>query len=291
MRPAPARVACITVKPAPFEYHAPTTLEEAGALLREFGDDAKVLAGGQSLIPMLALRLTRFEHLIDITGIDGTVGIDDDGGDVWIGACTRQRALERDAALVARIPLLAAAIPHIGHFQIRNRGTVGGSLAHADPASELPAVAIALDAVFDTTARSIPARDFFVGTWTTALEDDEILVAVRVPHASASARVAVLEVARRRGDFALAGAAVQIDPGSDTRRAAIGLFGLGPTPLRASEAEAALIEGAPTDEVVALAMRGTDPTDDIHATAAQRRRIGAAVLRRALSEVASGAAA
>lgn len=277
------------MKPAPFEYHAPSNLDDARALLREFGDDAKVLAGGQSLVPMLALRLTRFDHLVDITDVDGAAGVRDDGDNVRIGTCTRQRALERDASLRDRVPLLAAAVPHIGHFQIRNRGTVGGSLAHADPASELPAVAVALDATFETSDRTIAARDFFHGTWTTALADDEILVAVRFPRASRSARVAVREVARRRGDFALAGAAIQFDPDAST--VAIGLFGLGPTPLRPTEAEAAFAQGSTLDEVVALAMQITDPTDDIHASAAQRRRIGSAVLARALADLTNGAAA
>jgi carbon-monoxide dehydrogenase medium subunit len=277
------------VKPAPFEYHAPTSLDDAHSLLREYGDDAKVLAGGQSLVPMLALRLTRFDHLVDITGVEDAAGVRDDGDTVRVGTCTRQRTLERDASLADRVPLLAAAVPHIGHFQIRNRGTVGGSLAHADPASELPAVAVALDATFETTDRTIAARDFFVGTWTTDLADDEILVAVHFPRAAPSVRVAVREVARRRGDFALAGAVVQSDPEAST--ASIGLFGLGPIPLRPTEAEAALAEGAPLDEVVSLAMQITDPTDDIHATAAQRRRIGGAVLGRALADLTNGAPA
>jgi carbon-monoxide dehydrogenase medium subunit len=185
------------------------------------------------------------------------------------------------------VPLLARALPHIGHFQIRNRGTIGGSIAHADPASELPAVALALDATLHTDRRTIAAADFFTGTWTTALADDEVLTAVELPIWAGPTRAAVHEVARRDGDFALAGAAVQIEPTADgpPARAVIAVFGVGPTPLRATEAEAALVAGAPIDEVARLALRDADPNDDIHATADHRRRIGVAVVARALREV------
>ncbi len=140
------------MKAAPFDYHAPTTVAEAAALLTEHGDEAKVLAGGQSLLPMLALRLTRFEHLVDVTGVPEMHGIARVDGHLRVGAATLQSEAEHDADLAAAVPLLARAIPHIGHFQIRNRGTVGGSLAHADPASELPAVALALDATFEAVS-------------------------------------------------------------------------------------------------------------------------------------------
>jgi carbon-monoxide dehydrogenase medium subunit len=172
------------VKPAPFEYHAPERTDEAVGLLAEHGDEAKPLAGGQSLVPMLALRLTRFEHLIDLNRVDELRGIERVDGVVTVAAMTRQAELERSGA-AGDVPLLALATPLIGHFQIRNRGTVGGSIAHADPAGELPAVALALNAELAITApsgtRSVPAADFFIGTWETCLQPDELLTGVRFP--------------------------------------------------------------------------------------------------------------
>lgn len=276
------------MKPAPFAYHRPELVADAHSLLVEFGDEAKVLAGGQSLVPMLALRLTRFEHLVDLDAIDELRELRVNDGNLFLGAMTRQRVLERDPTVAAAVPLLARAAPHIGHFQIRNRGTVGGSLAHADPASELPAVAVALDAEFTTNTRTLSATEFFVDPWTTALADDEIVIGVNFPAWSGHVRAAVVEVARRAGDFALAGAAIQVEIVDELIvRAAIALFGVGPTPLRAHAAEAALTGGADAAEVAALAVRGADPNDDIHATADQRRAMAAAVVRRALAEVAA----
>lgn len=277
------------MKPAPFEYHAPETVAEARALLREHGDEAKALAGGQSLVPMLALRLTRFAHLVDLNGVGALAGVTREPDRLRIGATTRQRVLERDPEIAAVVPLLARAAPHIGHFQIRNRGTVGGSLAHADPASELPAVAVALDADLVVGDRTVPAREFFTGTWTTALADDELLTAAVFPVWSGDVRAAVHEVARRNGDFALAGAAIQVSvDGGRVTRAAIGLFGLDSTPVRARDAEAALVAGESLAAVATIAVRDVEPNDDIHATAEQRRRIGAAVVERALQDVCGG---
>src|SRR5665213_491031 len=171
------------MKPAPFEYHAPETIDEVLALLVEHGDEAKVLAGGQSLVPMLALRLTRFEHLVDLNRVGELSGFSRENGALVVRAATRQRVMERDAEIASVVPLLARATPLIGHFQIRNRGTVGGSLAHADSASEYPAVALALGAEFEAHStrgvRRIAAREFFVSRWETALEEDEILARVR----------------------------------------------------------------------------------------------------------------
>jgi carbon-monoxide dehydrogenase medium subunit len=235
---------------------------------------------------MLALRLTRFAHLIDLNGVDSLTGHDDDLTTLRIGAMTRQRALERDPQIAVAAPLLAKAAPHIGHFQIRNRGTVGGSLAHADSASELPAVALALDAQFTVSGRTVAAADFFVGTWSTAIADDELLTDIRFPIWPGEVRAAMNEVARREGDFALAGAAVQIAVADGAiTRAAIALFGVDSTPMRAHEAEAALVAGADDREVAELALRDADPNDDIHATAQQRRRIGVATVQRAIAEV------
>jgi carbon-monoxide dehydrogenase medium subunit len=280
------------VKPAPFEYHRPETAAEAVGLLAELGDTAKPLAGGQSLVPMLALRLAVFEHLVDLGRIDELRGIERRDGHVRVGAATTQSAAERSGEVAAAVPLLARALPSIGHVQIRNRGTVGGSLAHADPASELPAVALALDAELDVLgpagARSVAASDFFQGTWTTDLADDELLTAVRFPVWSGRCGFAVEELARRHGDFAIAGAAVAVEVGEDdrVRRCGIGLFGLGSTAERAAAAESALVGTAvaevDADEVGRLATSTLDavPTD-LHGSAAYRRRVGAAMVARA----------
>jgi carbon-monoxide dehydrogenase medium subunit len=281
------------VKPAPFDYHAPEAVADAVALLAEHGDDAKVLAGGQSLLPLLALRLTRFGHLVDVNRIADLHGIERVDGSVRIGAATPQATAERDAGLAAAVPLVARAIPYIGHFQIRNRGTVGGSLAHADPASELPAVALALDATFEVAgaggAREVPATEFFTGTWSTALGDDEVLVATRFPVWTGRVGFAVREVARRSGDFALAGvaAAVEVDGDDRLARVATGLFGVGSTPVRATATEAALtgapVAGAPLADAARAGADALDPPDDLHATARYRRRVAAHLLETALA--------
>src|SRR3954447_1381055 len=267
----------LPMKPAPFEYHAPESLSDVVALLAEHGDEAKVLAGGQSLVPMLALRLTRFEHIVDLNRVDELRGVSRTDGTLTVKAMTTQRAVEHDAAAGDAVPLLAQAIPLIGHFQIRNRGTVGGSIAHADPASEPPAVALALDAELEVAgtsgSRRVPASEFFVGTWTTTIGEDEILSAVHFPVWSGRAGFAVEEVARRSGDFALTGviAAVEVDDARSVSRAGISFLGMAPTPVRATQAEQALIGTAPTtaelDEIGRLAVTDTDPTADVHASA------------------------
>ena len=279
------------VKPAPFEYHAPTTVDEVVGLLHELGDEAKLLAGGQSLIPMLNLRLARFAALIDIGRVASLRRIESANGHVAVGALVRQSTVEASGVIGRDVPLLAAATPLIGHFQIRNRGTLGGSIAHADPAAEYPAVALALDAEIDVVgpggARTVPAATFFEGTWETVLALDEVVVAVRFPVWGGSSGFAVEEVARRHGDFAIAGCAcgVQIGDGR-IGRAAIALFGVASTPVRAEVAERALV-GADSAAVDAarigrLAAEGLHPPDDLHASGALRRRIAAAVVRRAL---------
>lgn len=280
------------MKPAAFEYHAPETVADAVAVLAEHADEAKPLAGGQSLVPMLALRLTRFAHLVDLNRVDELTGIRRDDGALVIGAMTRQRAVERDPDVASAAPLLAASVPLIGHSQIRNRGTVGGSIAHADPASELPAVALTLDAKLEVASaagsRTVGAADFFEGTWSTTLADDEILTAVRFPVWEGRCGFAFDEVARRSGDFALAGVAVavEVDGDGSVRRSGIGLLGMGSTPLRASASEAALTGRAPSsddlDEIAHLAVADLEPPDDVHATAGYRRRVGAHLVRRAL---------
>jgi aerobic carbon-monoxide dehydrogenase medium subunit len=281
------------VKPASFEYHAPETVADAVALLAEHADDVKPLAGGQSLVPMLALRLTRFEHLVDLNAVAGLAGVTRANGTLTVGAMTRQRVLERDDQVAAAVPLLARATPFIGHVQIRNRGTVGGSLAHADPASELPAVALTLDAELEIAGvggtRRVPAADFFVGTWTTSIAEDELLVAAHFPVWSGTCGFGFEEMARRMGDFALTGVACAVERRADgtVERAAIGMLGMGGTPLRALEAEAALVGRSPSAadllEVGNVAVSGTDPSDDVHASGGYRKQVGAHLVARALT--------
>jgi carbon-monoxide dehydrogenase medium subunit len=272
------------VKPAPFAYHAPEHVDDVCALLAEHGDEAKVLAGGQSLVPMLALRLTRFEHLVDVNRVAGLAGVAGANGTLTVRAGTRQRALERDPAIAETVPLLARAAPLVGHFQIRNRGTVGGSLAHADPASELPAVALALGADLELAAaggnrRRVPAAEFFTGTWTTAAAAEELLVAAHFPVWPRPSGFAVEEIARRHGDFALAGAACAVADG----RAALALFGVASTPVRAPQAEDAVVAGAAPADVAEAAVRDLDPPGDIHASGATRAQLARRCVERAVT--------
>jgi carbon-monoxide dehydrogenase medium subunit len=290
------------VKPAPFDYHAPDTTAAAVALLAELGDEAKVLAGGQSLIPLLALRLSVFDHLVDIGRIPELRGIERRDGTLWIGAGTTDAVVEASADVADAVPLLAQATPFIGHFQIRNRGTVGGSIAHADPAAEYPAVALALDARMDvesaTGRRTIEAADFFNGLWTTTMEPDELLVGVSFPIWPGRCGFAFDEFARRPGDFAIAGAAIGLSLDAEDRveRCAIGLIGLGSTPERASDAEAQVV-GRPVVEIdpeelghLSTASLTSVPAD-LHGSAAFRTRIGAAMVARAWTSACRDATA
>ena len=292
------------MKPPPFMYHRPTSTDEALDLLAELGDEAKVLAGGQSLVATLNLRLARPAHLIDINRLDGPLSQIDaatDGG-IRFGALVRQRAAEQAALVRERAPLLAEALPFIGHQQIRNRGTICGNLAHADPASELPAVAVALDGQLTARSkargeRSIPAAEFFRGYLTTALEPDELLVDFRLPAWPAGAGGSFQEGARRHGDYALVGVAalVQLDSNGTCAAARLAVTGAGPGPVRAREAEASL-EGQPvsTDAINAAAERvvgALDPLSDVHATAAYRRHVAGVLARRALEAATARARA
>jgi aerobic carbon-monoxide dehydrogenase medium subunit len=281
------------VKAAPFAYDAPTTPGEAVAVLAEHGDSAKVLAGGQSLMPLLALRLAVFDRLVDVGRIPALRGLERRGDALWIGAATTDAALERDPDVAAAAPLVARATPLIGHRPIRNRGTLGGSLAHADPAAEYPAVALALDAELEVLGpagtRRVPAADFFTGLWTTALAPDDLLVGAAFPVWPGRCGFAVEELARREGDFAVAGAvvAVELDGDDAVARCAVALIGMGSTPLRAAAAEA-LATGAAAgdvdaDELGRVAAAATDPPSDLHGSAAYRRRVCATVLSRAWS--------
>jgi carbon-monoxide dehydrogenase medium subunit len=282
------------MKPGPFTYHAPDDLDAATALLAELGEDAKVLGGGQSLVPLLAMRLAAVDHLVDVSRIAALHGAEDRDGSLVVGAATPHAWLGRAPAVAAAAPLLARVTPLIGHAQIRNRGTVGGALAHADPAAEYPAVALALDAELELRsvrgARRVPAAEFFQGVWTTALAPDEVLAAVHLPVWTGRCGFGVREFARRHGDFALAGAVagVALDATGAVQRAAIALFGLGPTPLRARGAEKALRGSRPgdlpADEVGQLAMADADPPDDLHGPAAYRLRVGAAMVAAAWTD-------
>jgi len=280
------------VKPVSFEYHVPETIDDATKLLAELGDGAKVLAGGQSLIPMMALRLAVFEHLVDVGRIAELQGIERREGGLWIGAGTTAATVEASADVASMVPLLAKATPLVGHFQIRNRGTLGGSIAHADPAAEYPAVALALDASMDVMGpkgrRTIAARDFFEGHWSTTMEPDDLLVGVSFPVWSGRCGFAVEEFARRHGDFSLAGATVgvQLDGADRVRRCAIGLISLGSTPERAGAAETEIVGRPITEvdpgEVGRLAVAGLEAVPaDLHGSAEYRKRVGAAMVARA----------
>ena len=280
------------MKAAAFTYHRPSTVAEAVQMLGEFGEDAKILAGGQSLVPMLAMRLTYFEHLIDISRIDELKNIELSDDELSVAAGTPHSLVGMDDEVADSVPLLTLSTPYIGHFQIRTRGTLGGAIAHADPAAEYAAVALALDATIEATSsrgrRDIPAADFFTGLWETSLAPDEILTAVRFPVWGGRSGFAVEEFARRHGDFAIAGATVAVELDDDDRvaRCGIGLLGLGSTPLRGSAAEDAVVghpaDAVTGDEVGRLAMGGlSDIPADLQGSADYRSRVGAAMVARA----------
>jgi aerobic carbon-monoxide dehydrogenase medium subunit len=283
------------VKAAGFEYHRPETTAGAIELLEAHGDAAKALAGGQSLVPMLTLRLARFEHLVDLNRIPELRGVHRDNGEVRIGAMTRQATIERDPGLATEVPLLARSTPLIGHFQIRNRGTIGGSLAHADPAAEYPAVAAALDARLEVegpggSTRLVAAEDFFRSTWTTSLASEELLTAVRFPVWGGRCGFAVEELARRYGDFAVVGTACAVCV-QDGRvvKAGLSMFGVGEKPVRLHQGEAALVdagsrayENGTLREICGHAVDHLDPPGDVHASKGYRKRVASVVLARAL---------
>ncbi|HEX8430490.1 MAG TPA: xanthine dehydrogenase family protein subunit M [Longimicrobium sp.] len=281
------------MKPAPFDYHRPASVDEALALLAEHGYDAKLLAGGQSLVPAMNFRLAAPAVLIDLNRIAGLDSITETDGGVRIGAMVRQRIAERSPVVAARAPLIAETLPFVAHAQIRNRGTMGGSIAHADPAAELPAVMLALGARFEVRgaggARFVAADDFFTGLFATALEPEEILVGMEIPAAEPRSGFAFDELSRRHGDFALAGvaAAVRLDADGRCSDARIALLSVGDGPVLAVHAAAALVGQLPTTEAIAAAADAAarldiDPPADIHATAAYRRHITGVLVRRVL---------
>jgi carbon-monoxide dehydrogenase medium subunit len=280
------------------EYEAPTTMAEAVDLLAEHQDEASVLAGGQSLIPLMALRLARPAVLIDINGLSELSLVAVEDGRVTIGAMTREYVAEDSATIGDTVPLLAAALPLIGHEAIRSRGTIGGSLAHADPAAELPAVARALDAEFVVRGRAgervVPAADWFEGYLATSRRPDEILAEVRFPAAGPGTGVAFLEVARRHGDFAIVGLAVSLTLAdgviSDARLA---FAGVSDVPVRAAEAEDLLVGERPSAELFAEAARvataALDPPADLNGSPEYRKQIAATLVRRGLQAAADNA--
>ncbi len=287
------------MKLPPLHHNTPATLEEALDLLGEHGDEAKVIAGGQSLVPMMAMRLARPAQLVDINGIASLAAMEDRGDVLAFGAIVRERAAEKSSVVAERAPVLAEALPHIGHVSIRNRGTIGGSLAHADASAELPAVAMVTDAHVVVRSRRgeriVAAEDFFVGHFTTSLADDECLVEVRVPATLPGAGWSFQEVARRQGDFALIGVAamVALGGGGSIDTARICVFGVAERPLRIRTVEDALAGAAPSPEAfeaaAADAARDLEPPSDVHGSAAYRRHLAAVTVRRALTAAAARA--
>jgi carbon-monoxide dehydrogenase medium subunit len=282
------------MKPAPFDYHAPRHLQDAAELLASL-PNAKILAGGQSLVPMMNFRYVIVDHLVDLGQVEDLRGIAVIDGRLRIGAMMRQRDLETSPEVARHAPLLAEALRHVGHRQTRNRGTIGGSLAHADPAAELPAVCLAYDAVLHLASvrglRAVPFREFPAGYMTTALAPDEMIAAIEVPVWRLGHGHGFHEFARRHGDFALAGAAALLDVGAGgvVRRAALSLFGVAEQPVRVDAAEAALL-GKPID---ADAIRGAaaaawlvEPISDIHAGGDYRRHLAQVLSARALADAA-----
>jgi len=279
------------VKPAPFAYHRPTSLDEALALLARYGSDGRILAGGQSLVPALNMRLATPTALIDINRVHGLDGITVEGDALVMGALARHDALEHSALVARHAPLIAQAMPHVGHRAIRARGTLGGSVALADPAAELPACLLALDAVIRVTgpegAREVLAARFFRGIYATDLRDGEIVTAVAVPVTGAGWRSCFDELARRHGDYALVGLAAhcRVDDGI-VREARLAFCGVGSVPMRAARAEAALIgrsvEPERLDEPARALASDLDPPGDVHASSALRRHLAGVLLTRSL---------
>ena len=285
------------MKPPRFEYAAPASLAEAVALLAKRGAGAKPISGGQSLMPLLAFRLAAPEILVDLKRIPGLDKIDIGAAGVTLGAKVRWVDIENDKRLAVAHPLLAEAITHVAHYQIRNRGTVGGSIAHADPAAEMPGIAVACDAVIVATGpegeRRIDAGDFFLGPLQTTLGDDEIITAIHLPAWPKGRRWGFLEFSRRRGDFAMAGVAVfyDADASGKAANAHIGVIGMGDKPRRLAKAEAALngnaVEAGVIDAVAKAASAEVDPSGDIHAGPEYRRALVGTLLERALKKASA----
>jgi aerobic carbon-monoxide dehydrogenase medium subunit len=282
------------MKPSKFDYYAPQSLQEALELLARFADEGKPLAGGQSLIPLMAFRLAVFGQLIDLNGIRELGGVRTDDGQLVIGGLTRQCVLEHDAEVARLAPLVPEATRLIGHFQIRNRGTIGGSLAHADPAAEYPAVTVALDATIEIASsggtRAVAAEELFDSAYETTLEPEELIVAVRIPVRAAGEGFAIREVTRRMGDFALAGCAakVAVDGAGSVAAARVALFGVAGRPVRLTVAEEALVgsrNGGPDlAAVLEQATSDVEPLQDASATSEYRKKVARHIARVTIEE-------
>ncbi len=274
------------MKPAPFAYKSARSVEEAVALLSEHAD-AKLLAGGQSLIATLNMRLSAPSLLIDINGIGGLGGVAHKNGKIEIGALVRHAQAERTELIAKYAPLIARAMPHIGHAAIRNRGTLGGSVAFADPAAELSACLLALDGEIDAVGpkgkRTIRAQDFFKGLFETALGPRDVLTALRVPAAGKDTRIGFAELARRHGDYAIVGLAASARAdGKKLSDVRLAYFGVGATAIRARKSEAALAGG---DVEAAVAALDLDPPDDIQASGAVKKHLAGVLLRRVAKQL------
>jgi len=281
------------MKPAPFKYVLASSLDHALALKAEHGDEARFLAGGQSLIPAMNFRLARPAVLIDINALSGLAGIDRlEPGRLRVGALTRYRALERDGEFLKSCPLFADALPHIAHPQVRNRGTIGGNLSHADPASELPALAVAMQAEMRIKSaageRRVAASDFFAGLLTTDLASDEMLVDITYPVLAPRSGACFMEIARRRGDFAIAGVAavVTLDEERRCASARLALCGVGETPVDSGAAASAMIGSRVTGEAIDAVAAGVReliaPSGNVHASPDYQRHVAGVLVQRAI---------
>jgi CO/xanthine dehydrogenase FAD-binding subunit len=285
------------MKPAPFNLLRPRSLDEALGLLQSYRDEAKVLAGGQSLVPLMNFRLAQPHNLIDLNGVEGLDQIKLDDQTLTLGAMVRQRDVERSPVIAEHLPILREAIEQVAHPAIRNRGTVGGSLVHADPSAELPLVAVALDATFHLrsarASRAVAAKDFYRGYLLTDIAADELLVEIEFRLPPASSGWCCTEIARRHGDFAIVAVAVVLGLDGDRRIAfaRVALGGVGPAPLRVETAESALLGERPGEEVFRCAgdaaAQAVDPLADIHASSSYRRHLAGVLVRRALAVAAN----
>jgi len=281
------------VKPAPFSYAKPASVEEACRTLADAGGGATVIAGGQTLMPLLALRMSQPFVLVDINGIAALKGVSRGNGGTRVGPATRQADALKDATLAQHLPALVTALSHVGHYQTRNRGTVGGSVALGEPAAEMPATAVALGATIEIASvrgtRTVAAGEFYVGPYMTVLEPDELVTGIIYPDWPEGHVVLFREVAQRPGDFALVGmVGAAVLAGDRIERVGLAWFGMGPTPIRMKQAEALLtgasLAGLDAAAVAAAGIADTAPFDDHHASADYRRTVGRRILERTLRE-------